>query len=126
MKLTGSSFEGFVRDEYTTLPESRDRPLFVHLDVHWRNADFAARADGEAIRESLAATFAAFDSASIQELVHEMGVKVLDAFPEVAAISFVGQNRLWDTAQVSGADERVRAYTDPRPPYGRIELTLSR
>ena len=47
MKLTGSSFEGFVRDEYTTLPESRDRPLFVHLDVHWRNADFAARADGE-------------------------------------------------------------------------------
>jgi urate oxidase len=126
MKLTGSSFEGFVRDEYTTLPESRDRPLFVHLDVHWRNADFAARADGEAIRDSLAATFAAFDSASIQELVHEMGVKVLDAFPEVAEISFVGQNRLWDTAQVSGADERVRVYTDPRPPYGRIELTLSR
>ena len=41
MKLTGSSFEGFVRDEYTTLPESRDRPLFVHLDVHWRNTDFA-------------------------------------------------------------------------------------
>jgi len=126
MKLTGSSFEGFVRDEYTTLPESRDRPLFVHLDVHWRNADFAARADGEAIRDSLAATFAAFDSASIQELVHEMGLKVLDTFPELAEISFVGQNRLWDTAQVSEADERVRVYTDPRPPYGRIELTLGR
>jgi urate oxidase len=126
MKLTGSSFEGFVRDEYTTLPESRDRPLFVHLDVHWRNADFTARADGEAIRDSLAATFAAFDSASIQELVHEMGVKVLNAFPEVDEISFVGQNRLWDTAQVSEADERVRVYTDPRPPYGRIELTLGR
>ena len=126
MKLTGSSFEGFVRDEYTTLPELRDRPLFVHLDVHWRNADFAARADGEAIRDSLAATFAAFDSASIQELVHEMGVKVLDVFPELAEISFVGQNRLWDTAQVSDSDERVRVYTDPRPPYGRIELTLGR
>lgn len=126
MKLTGSSFEGFVRDEYTTLPESRDRPLFVHLDVHWRNADFGSRVDGEAIRDSLAATFAAFDSASIQELVHEMGVKVLDAFSEVAEISFEGQNRLWDTAQVSEADERVRVYTDPRPPYGRIELTLGR
>jgi len=126
MKLTGSSFEGFVRDEYTTLPESRDRPLFVHLDFHWRNTDFRSRADGDAIRDSLTATFAAFDSASIQELVHEMGVKVLDAFPEVAEISFDGQNRLWDTAQVSEADERVRVYTDPRPPYGHIELTLKR
>ena len=55
-----------------------------------------------------------------------MGVKVLDAFPEVAEISFDGQNRLWDTAQVSEADERVRVYTDPRPPYGHIELTLGR
>jgi urate oxidase len=126
LKLTGSSFENFVRDEYTTLADSRDRPLFIHLDVHWRNRDFAARADGEAVRDSVTATFAAFDSASIQELVYEMGLRALDAFPELAEISFVGQNRLWDTAQVYGPDQRVRVYTDPRPPYGRIELTLGR
>jgi urate oxidase / 2-oxo-4-hydroxy-4-carboxy-5-ureidoimidazoline decarboxylase len=126
MKLTGSSFEGFVRDEYTTLADSRDRPLFIHLDVHWRNEDFARRADGEAVRDSVAETFARFESASIQELVHEIGTHLLDRFPELAEVSFVGENRLWDTAQVSGADERVRVYTDPRPPYGRIELTLGR
>lgn len=126
MKLTGSSFEDFVRDEYTTLADSRDRPLFIHLDVHWRNRDYEARADGEAVRDSLAATFADFDSASIQELVHEMGVRALDAFSAIGEISFLGQNRLWDTAQVSGADQRVRVYTDPRPPYGQIELTLAR
>jgi urate oxidase/2-oxo-4-hydroxy-4-carboxy-5-ureidoimidazoline decarboxylase len=124
VKLTGSSFEGFVRDEYTTLPESRDRPLFVHLDVHWRNRDFAERADGEAIRDSVAGTFAEFDSASIQELVHAMGTGLLDGFGELEEVSFVAENRLWDTAQVSSSDERV--YTDPRPPYGRIELTLGR
>lgn len=126
MKLTGSSFEHFVRDEYTTLADSRDRPLFIHLDVGWRNADFGERADGEGLRDLLVATFADFDSASIQELVHEMGVRALAAFPELAEISFVGENRLWDTAQVWGPDERVRVYTDPRPPYGRIELTLGR
>ena len=126
MKLTGSSFEQFLRDEYTTLADSRDRPLFIHLDVHWRNADFADRADGEALRDSLTATFADFDSASIQELVHEMGVRALAAFPQLAEISFAGENRLWDTAQVWGPDERVRVYTDPRPPYGQIELTLGR
>src|SRR5439155_23874486 len=31
VKLTGSAFRGFVRDEYTTLPEAVDRPLFVTL-----------------------------------------------------------------------------------------------
>ena len=44
----------------------------------------------------------------------------------MAKVSFAGQNRLWDTAQVYGPDERVRVYTDPRPPYGRILLTLRR
>ena len=125
MKLTGSSFEGFVRDEYTTLADSRDRPLFIHLDVHWRNRDFAARADGEAVRDSLAATFAA-STRPRSRSSSTRWVRALDAFPEIGEISFVGQNRLWDTAQVSGPDERVRVYTDPRPPYGQIELTLAR
>jgi urate oxidase len=126
VKLTGSSFAGFVRDEYTTLAESHDRPLYVHLDVHWRNQDFAKRAPGEEVIDSVAATFAEFDSASIQELVHRMGTRLLEAFQELEEVSFVGENRLWDTAQVLGSDERVRVYTDPRPPFGRIELTLAR
>ena len=45
MKVTGSAFADFARDEYTTLPERRDRPLYIHLDVGWRYAspDFGAR-----------------------------------------------------------------------------------
>ena len=35
----GSAFTRFVRDEYTTLPERSDRPLFILLDVHWSYAD---------------------------------------------------------------------------------------
>ncbi|HSK17197.1 MAG TPA: urate oxidase [Gaiellaceae bacterium] len=124
MKLTGSSFAGFVRDEYTTLPDSHDRPLSVHLDVHWRG-DPDAPTPSEDVRDAVAETFAEFDSASIQELAHEMGARLLAGFPELEEVSFVAENRLWDTAQVSGR-ERVRVYTDPRPPYGRIELTLGR
>jgi urate oxidase/2-oxo-4-hydroxy-4-carboxy-5-ureidoimidazoline decarboxylase len=55
-----------------------------------------------------------------------MGTRLLDTFQELAEVSFAGENRLWDTAQVLGSDERVRVYTDPRPPYGHIELTLAR
>ena len=39
LKLRGSAFTRFVRDEYTTLPERVDRPLYLAMDVHWRYAD---------------------------------------------------------------------------------------
>ncbi|HEX2044349.1 MAG TPA: urate oxidase [Gaiellaceae bacterium] len=123
IKLSGSAFAGFVRDEYTTLPETRDRPLFVHLDVRWQNGDYARRADGERVRETLVATFAEFDSESIQHLVHEMGVRALERFPEIAALRFRAENRLWDTAHAAGD---VTVYTDARPPYGVIELEIER
>ena len=123
VKLSGSSFAGFVRDEHTTLPESFDRPLFIHMDATWENADPDKRADGLALRESFIRTFADFESASIQHLVHEMGVRALEQSPELASITFRAENRLWDTAQT--ADDAA-VYTDARPPYGLIELTLRR
>jgi urate oxidase / 2-oxo-4-hydroxy-4-carboxy-5-ureidoimidazoline decarboxylase len=123
MKLTGSSFAGFVCDEFTTLPEAHDRPLFVHLDVQWTNSDRGARAPGEQVRDLLVETFAEVDSASIQHLVHEMGVRALERFPGITTMTFEAQNRLWDTVQTS---ESATVYTDARPPYGMIELTLRR
>jgi urate oxidase / 2-oxo-4-hydroxy-4-carboxy-5-ureidoimidazoline decarboxylase len=123
VKLSGSSFAGFVRDEHTTLPESFDRPLFIHMDATWENADPGKRADGLALRESFIRTFADFESASIQHLVHEMGVRAFEQFPELASITFRAENRLWDTAQTA---EAATVYTDARPPYGLIELTLRR
>jgi urate oxidase len=123
IKLSGSSFAGFFRDEYTTLPESEDRPLFVHLDASWHNAEYGKRAPGEEVRKLLISTFADFYSASIQHLVHEMGVRALDRFGEIDNIAFRAENRLWDTAQEA---DGVTVYTDARPPFGEITLSLSR
>jgi urate oxidase/2-oxo-4-hydroxy-4-carboxy-5-ureidoimidazoline decarboxylase len=123
VKLSGSSFAGFVRDEYTTLPDAHDRPLFVHLDVSWHNADYARRADGERLRDLLVETFADFKSESIQHLVHEMGVRALDRFGEVDNIAFRAENRLWDTAQEK---DGATIYADARPPFGVITLSLDR
>jgi urate oxidase len=75
------------------------------------------------VREILIETFAEFESASIQQLVNEMGVRILDRCGEIATITFEAQNRLWDSvAAANGA----AVYTDARPPYGLIELTLER
>jgi urate oxidase / 2-oxo-4-hydroxy-4-carboxy-5-ureidoimidazoline decarboxylase len=123
VKLKGSSFADFVRDEYTTLPDAHDRPLFVHMDVSWHNADYARRADGDKLREQLLGTFADFKSESIQHLVNEMGARALAQFPELDNIAFRAENRLWDRAQEA---EGTTVYTDARPPFGLITLSLSR
>ena len=126
IKITGSSFASFAQDEFTTLPEQVDRPLFIHLDVHWRHASFHDRVASERVRASVVATFDDFVSKSIQHLVHEMGQRLLAEFPQLVEVSFEAQNRLWDTAQVSESDPREKVYTDPRPPYGVIGLMLRR
>lgn len=123
VKLTGSSFAGFVRDEYTTLPEAADRPLFVHLNVYWQHAQYDKRVSTEDVRDLVVATFEDYVSASIQQLVHEMGMRALDEFRELEQIVFDGQNRLWDTAQTR---DEIAVYTDARPPFGTIYLALKR
>jgi urate oxidase / 2-oxo-4-hydroxy-4-carboxy-5-ureidoimidazoline decarboxylase len=132
IKLTGSSFASFARDAYTTLPEQIDRPLFIYLDVHWKYADPALLGGGsgyvaaEQVRDLVQVVFHQFVSKSIQHLVHEMGLRLLQRFPQLAEVTFSAQNRLWDTAFVADSDATRKVYCDPRPPYGLIRLTLNR
>jgi urate oxidase len=134
IKVTGSSFARFHRDDYTTLPEVVDRPLFIYLDVYWQYGDASDATSSsvsryvaaEQIRDLVLVVFHEFVSMSIQHLVHEMGQRILERFPQLVEVSFEAQNRLWDTAEVSESDDRVKSYCDPRPPYGSIGLTLTR
>jgi urate oxidase len=133
-KVTGSSFTRFVRDASTTLPERRDRPLFVAMDVFWRYADVADLLEpdrgryvpAEQVRDLVGVVFHEFVSESIQHLVNEMGTRILDRFPQLAEVCFEAQNRTPDPAAVSETDERVRVYTAPFAAYGLIRLTLKR
>jgi len=134
IKLTGSAFADFARDEHTTLPERPDRPLYIWCDVGWRYADasHAVLADpsryvaSEQVADLAAAVFHDFVSLSIQHLVNEIGTRMLDRWPQLAEASFDAQNRLWDVAAESAEDSRIRSYSDPRPPYGHIGLVLRR
>jgi urate oxidase len=134
MKLSGSAFTAFVRDGYTTLPDRRDRPLYVFLDVHWRYADPADLLDpdprryvpSEQVRDLVAAVFDRFVSESIQHLVHEMGSRLLDRFPQLAEVGFAAQNRTRDPVAESETDPRIKVYSDPFPAYGEITLTMTR
>ena len=46
LRLSGSAFHGFVRDQYTTLPDITNRPLHMWLDLDWKSTDGAARSEG--------------------------------------------------------------------------------
>jgi urate oxidase len=134
IKITGSAFADFARDEHTTLPERRDRPLYTWIDIGWRyaddadalGADAARYVDGDQVADLAASVFHAFVSLSIQHLVNEIGTRMLERWPQLAEVSFEATNRLWDPGAVSDADERVKTYADPRPPFGRIGLVMRR
>jgi len=124
LKVTGSAFTRFARDEYTTLPERVDRPLLIRMDVHWRYGDpDADHVDPWVVREHVAATFDDFVSESIQHLVHEMGTRMLATWPQLAEVSFAAENHTRDPA---GEDGDRKLYTDPFPAQGLITLTLTR
>jgi urate oxidase len=133
IKITGSAFADFARDEHTTLPERRDRPLHIWCDIGWRYADasHAVLADpasyvaSEQVADLATAVFHEFVSLSIQHLLNEIGLRMLDRWPQLASVSFDAQNRLWDVG-AEGDDGRTKTYADPRPPFGHIGLVLHR
>jgi urate oxidase / 2-oxo-4-hydroxy-4-carboxy-5-ureidoimidazoline decarboxylase len=123
LKTSGSAFTRFARDEYTTLPERGDRPLFIRLDVDWRYAAPGDAVDSLAVRDHLAGTFDDFVSESIQHLVYEMGTRLLADHPPIAELTFTAENHTRDPV---GEEGGRRVYTDPFPAQGLITLTLAR
>ncbi len=123
-----------MRDEYTTLPERVDRPLFIHLDVHWRYAeitdatglDTSRYVASEQVRDVVAAVFSELVSESIQHLVWEMSERLLERFPQLAEVSFSAQNRTREPVAERADDDRVRVSSDPFPAFGTITLTRER
>lgn len=134
IKLTGSSFTRFLRDEFTTLPETVDRPLYIHLDVHWKYSDLGCGlgedlpryVHAEQVRDFVQAIFDGFNSRSIQHLVDEIGQRMLERFPQLSELRFDAQNRTWETVKASERDPKVKVYTDPHATYGKIGLVMRR
>ncbi len=128
LRLGGSAFKGFVRDEYTTLPDLNNRPLHMWLDLEWtymsHDSAFSAGAATNKAREIVRDVFAAFESGSIQQVIYQMGQKILSEIPSVAEVRLEANNRTWDTIAETGSTLGV--YTDARPPYGCLGLVLKR
>jgi urate oxidase len=128
LRLKGSAFTGFVRDEYTTLPDIHDRPLHMWLNLDWTYIDDGVFSSGGAVtrqaRAIVESVFAGFESGSIQEIIYQIGQKMLAEISAIAGIRLEANNRTWDPIAEEGL--RTGIYTDARPPYGCLGLTVRR
>ena len=128
VRLGGSAFQGFVRDQYTTLPEIANRPLHMWLDLQWLyTAPAAGFTDGRVaarVRNIVHHVFHSFESGSIQQVIYQIGTRILAEISCVASVDLEANNRTWDTVDEQG--QQVGVYTDPRPPYGCLGLRLRR
>ena len=128
LRLGGSAFHGFVRDQYTTLPDITNRPLHMWLDLEWlytaSAAGFNSGAVTVGVRQIVRDVFNGFESGSIQQVIYQIGTKMLAEIPAIGEIHLEANNRTWDTVVERG--EEVGVYTDARPPYGCLGLRLRR
>ena len=127
---TGSEFHGFVKDRFTTLPETRDRIMATSLLARWRYAgsDIDWRKSFDVVRRLLLDTFATKHSLSLQQTLYAMGEAVLQAHREVAEIRMTMPNRhhfAVDLSPFGMANDNEVFYAADRP-YGLIEGTVLR
>ena len=128
LRLGGSSFQGFVRDQYTTLPDITNRPLHMWLDLEWtyvkHEAAFSSGRVTKHMHEIVTDVFARFESGSIQQVIYQMGTRMLADVESIAEVHLEANNRTWDTIVERG--DELGVYTDARPPYGCLGLRLRR
>lgn len=130
MKTGHSAFDGYPRDEFTTLPETRDRILATALTATWRYDGIDGDFDTlfRAVRGTLLDTFAEHDSRSVQHTLYEMGEAVLRNVGAVRSIHLVMPNRHHLPVDLSpfGLDNRNEIFVATTEPYGLIEATIAR
>jgi urate oxidase len=130
LKSSGSEFEGFLIDPYTTLEPTQDRILATAVRGHWRYADTEQAWDAAfaGARAALAEAFAATHSRSLQQTLYAMGEAVLVAVPGACETRFALPNKhhfLVDLAPF-GLDNPGEVFYAADRPYGLIEGTVGR
>jgi urate oxidase len=130
LKSTGSEFKGYLRDEYTTLPEADDRILATSLVARWRyegtSVDWNKSYDG--ILATLLETFATTYSRALQETLYLMGTAVLETNEDVAEIRFSAPNKHHFLVDLDrfGLPNNGEVFVAADRPYGLIEAQVVR
>lgn len=130
LKSTGSGFENFLRDEFTTLPETKDRLLATKLKAAWtyRTPPKNYAATNGKILDAMLAVFARNYSPSVQTTLYEMGEAALKAAREISRVHLEMPNKhcLLINLAPFGLENKNELFVPTDEPHGQIEGTIVR
>jgi urate oxidase len=130
LKSTASGFENFLRDEFTTLPETDDRICATKLKATWTfaKAPKSFAVTNEKILAALLAVFAKNYSPSVQVTLFEMGEAALTVAKEVSQIHLAMPNKhcLLINLKPFGLENKNELFVPTDEPHGQIEGTVAR
>ena len=147
LKTTQSGFEGFMRDRYTLLPETRERIVATEVTAWWRypfehisqlpSKPFCFTQRYQDVKKVLADTFfgppeVGVYSPSVQNTLYLMAREVLTRFPDIASVQLRMPNLHFLPVNLSGKENpglvkfADDVYMPTDEPHGTIEATLSR
>ena len=130
LKSTGSGWEGYPRDEYTTLPETNDRILATSFEATWAWSSAPANYDiaNDAILAAMLKVFAENYSPSAQASVFAMGSAALEACPEISRVDMAMPNKhcLLINLKPFGLENANEVFVPTDEPHGQIEGSVVR
>jgi len=130
LKSTNSAFSGYLKDPFTTLPETRDRIFSTTVAATWKyrseKVDFAAARN--AIRDAIVRTFASHMSESVQQTLYAMGEAALNKCSEIESIrlSLPNSHCLLINLKPFGMENANEIFVPTDEPHGLIEATIAR
>jgi len=132
LKTSRSAFVGFLKDEYTTLPETGDRLMGTVVDADWTLASGIQAHEfnqlHQDIRRVLLDCFSIHDSLSVQHTLYAMADAVLKEFDQVLDIHLTMPNKHCLVVDLSrfGLDNPNQIFVPTDEPSGYIEARVSR
>ena len=128
LKTTGSAFDKFLRDPYTTLKEDRNRILSTVIRANWLYADAEVEYGPiwHGVRKTMLDVFAEHQSESLQHTLYAMGEAVLNNFDHIREIHLSLPNKHYNLVDLSpfGMDNPAEVFLPTDEPHGLIEATL--
>jgi urate oxidase len=130
LKSTGSGFENYPKDEFTTLPETADRILATSFSATWTFKDQPenyGRAN-EAILSAMLKVFANNYSPSAQTTLFQMGEAALAACPEISKLDLAMSNKhcLLINLAPFGLENKNEVFVPTDEPHGDVQATVTR
>jgi urate oxidase len=130
MKTADSAFEGYIKDELTTLKETSDRLFCTAVTAEWRYTSSTLDFDATrtSLREAMLNIFADHKSKSVQETLYYMGQAALEAVPDTDQIDLIMPNKHCLLVDLSrfGQDNPNQIFVPTDEPAGHIEARVRR